>query len=162
MSDNFDALEQELRALRPAAPSDELVRSIDRVMGESAAGAGEQVTPRRRVRAAGWGAWAWGNWAVAGALALVVVTVSRDGPAVPDHAAGAGVESGPDYRPVEAARYVVEVVDEGVVTLEDGTPVRRVRESFVDSLTWRDEATKATLVVNLPGEDVSFERLTVH
>lgn len=159
MNDNFDALEQELRALRPAAPSDALVRSIDRAMA-APAGAGVAV-PHRRARAAGWGAWAWGNWAVAGALALVVVTVSRYAPPI-EPAAGAVAASGPDYRPVDAARFVVEVVDEGVVTLEDGTSVRRVRESFVDSLTWRDAATNATLVVNLPGEDVSFQRLLLH
>jgi hypothetical protein len=40
------------------------------------------------------------------------------------------------------------------VTLDDGTPARRARLKFVDSVTWRDPRSNASLTWTVPREEV--------
>jgi hypothetical protein len=40
------------------------------------------------------------------------------------------------------------------VTLADGTPARRVRQSYVDKITWENPRSNASLVWSVPREEV--------
>ena len=44
--------------------------------------------------------------------------------------------------------------DEGLVTLEDGTPARRARLQFVDTITWKNPRTNSSLRWSVPREEV--------
>ena len=49
---------------------------------------------------------------------------------------------------------LVRARDEGFVTLDDGTPARRERLVFVDTITWSDPRTNASLTWTVPREEV--------
>lgn len=187
MSDDFSELERSLRHLRPARVSPRLEQSISAALAQEAP-ATSVASPRRPARyatATSWTSWKWANWGVAAALGIAAVVGTRHasvdvGPAgrapVATREAGPVSPGGPvsgasstaadlaarGFQPVDALRLLVDTTDEGVVTLADGTPVRRLRERYVDSVTWRQPETNASLVVSLPREDIRFQRLALY
>jgi hypothetical protein len=58
------------------------------------------------------------------------------------------------YRPVKAANVLYDLQDEGPVLLEDNTPARRVRARYVDTYTWKNPATNASLKWSVPRDEV--------
>ena len=57
-------------------------------------------------------------------------------------------------KPVAAENVLVSASDEGLVTLEDGTPARRERLQFVDTITWKNPRTNSSLRWSVPREEV--------
>ncbi len=134
MDDDFQALEAELKALQPAAPSRELHARVTR-----------ELTP---VGAAlPW--WIWSVVPVAAALLIAFTLAQR-------HAIPVGVEAGasPQFRPVSAENVLYSTQDEGPVTLADGTLARRVRSSYVDTITWENPRNNASLRWSVPREEI--------
>jgi hypothetical protein len=76
--------------------------------------------------------WAWSAVPAAIAAALVLAFVATNRPATAGEAAP----------------------DEGLVTLADGTPARRVRSSYVDTITWKNPRNNASLRWSVPREEV--------
>ncbi len=58
------------------------------------------------------------------------------------------------YRPVKAVNVLYDLQDEGPVLLEDNTPARRVRARYVDTYTWKNPATNASLKWSVPRDEV--------
>lgn len=58
------------------------------------------------------------------------------------------------YRPVKAANVLYDLQDEGPVTLEDNTLARRVRARYVDTYTWKNPTTNASLKWSVPRDEV--------
>ena len=137
-------LEAELKRLRPRA----LAPAVEARVAAGLAG-------RRRV-AIGW----WVALPLAAALALVVVPWRQapDADHVPLSAAIAPdplPASPPDeYKPVAAENLLYAARDEGVVTLADGVRARRLRRSYVDTITWRNPRTNASLTWSVPRDEV--------
>lgn len=99
MTDDLSSLERELRALRPQVPSVALPQAIARELARPAG------APGRRRRA--WTAWPWGNAVVAGGLLAFAVVTVWVGP----HPIRGNTPVGPDFVPVEARRYLLDVDD---------------------------------------------------
>lgn len=141
--DNDEHLEAELKQLRPAAPSRRLVENIasDLSIGSN----------RRTVASVAW------PWAVALAAAAALVFLL---PQFENHTvapvASAVLAASPEsaFKPVAAENVLVSAKDEGLVTLDDGTPARRERLHYVDTITWRNPRTNASLTWSLPREEV--------
>jgi hypothetical protein len=57
-------------------------------------------------------------------------------------------------KPVAAEKVLYAAQDEGLVTLEDGTTARRERLSYVDTITWKNPRTNASLTWSVPREEV--------
>jgi hypothetical protein len=55
---------------------------------------------------------------------------------------------------VAAENVLISARDEGVITLADGTPARRERLQYVDTITWRNPRTRASIVWSVPREEV--------
>jgi hypothetical protein len=160
MDNEFSQLEAELKALRPVAPSRHVQVRIARELerGEVAA----RVTPSARA----WWRWAAAVPAAAAVLILLVVFVRRVPPASPSEnvaaAAAAAVsaavvgeaESEAVFKPVSAENVLYAVADEGLVTLDDGTAARRERLSYVDTITWKNPRTNASVRWTMPREEV--------
>ncbi len=159
MDDEFSHLEAELKALRPAAPSRHVQTRIERELerGEAVA----RVTPSARA----WWRWAAALPAAAAVVIALVVFVRRVPPATPVEniavttvpAAGGMVgeaESAPVFKPVAAENVLYAVADEGLVTLDDGTAARRERLSYVDTITWKNPRTNASVRWTVPREEV--------
>lgn len=144
MDDEDLQLEAELKSLRPR-------RLAPGLEARTAA-----ALSRRRRLAAGW--WVALPLAAALTVALVpwrqvsdVAPVAAVAPAPPDFAP----EPTPDeYKPVAAENLLYASRDEGVITLADGVQARRLRRSYVDTITWRNPRTNASLKWSVPRDEV--------
>jgi len=152
---SFDSeLENELRELRPAAPSAELATAIDRRLAEP--------------RVAPWPAKAlallWASWSLTAAALFAVVLAwwPADGRAVetstvdvPSSAADRRAV-GQEIVPVATTNVLTDASDEGLVLLADGRPARRLRLRYVDTLQLRDAGAQADIAVSRPREEIRF------
>ncbi len=141
MDDELKDLEAELRRLRPAPVTDRLWARLE---GELATAAPPPAAP------ADW-RWLWSFALPAAAAAALMVW--QPGRPAPARGTGA-VLAGGALRPVAAENLLVRARDEGLVTLDDGTPARRERWTFVDTITWSDPRTNASLTWTVPREEV--------
>ena len=146
MDDELQQLEAELKRLRPAAPARGLLARLERDLTPAPA---RRVTPL-------WWLWA-GALPVAAALALLVAfNLRRDQPGEPAGAAPVEVAASlpPAFKPVAAENLLYAASDEGLVKLDDGTAARRERLSFVDTITWKNPRTNASVRWSVPREEV--------
>ena len=54
------------------------------------------------------------------------------------------------FKPVSAENLLYAQRDDGLVTLADGTTARRYRSSYVDTITWKNPRTQASLRWSVP------------
>lgn len=146
MDDELQTLEMELKQLRPAQPAPALVCRIE----------GELVVSRRAV----WRVpWLWGiALPVAAAVAVLVLQPWRKPDAARAPTEGqrgvAAIPAEPALKPVAMENLLYSAQDEGIVTLTDGTPARRERLQYVDTIIWRNPRTNASLKWTVPREEV--------
>jgi hypothetical protein len=138
MDDELEQLEAELKQLRPRTASPALAKRLERAL-----------KPERVV-------WPWAALPLAAALALTLILVERvPDPVAPCAPTLAQAEPGAElYKPVAAENVLYAAQDEGVVTLDNGTQARRVRHSYVDTITWRNPQTNASLRWSVPRDEV--------
>ena len=132
MDNELQELEAELKRLRPLAPSEIVVARI-----------GSELGARRR------NFWGWAALPLAAALVGAVVMRNRAvepiaNPLTPSTPVMA------TFKPVSAENVLYEHRDNGLVTLADGTTARRYRNSYVDTITWKDPRSKASLRWSVP------------
>jgi hypothetical protein len=153
MDDELHQLEAELKALRPTTPSRGLVQRLEM---EFAA----QGTEARPVHAARrW--WLWAGALPAAAALAVAFTLGGHREPAPS-ASVASASSAPQassvadeqFKPVAAENVLYAVNDEGLVTLDDGTAARRERLSYVDTITWKNPRTNASVRWTVPREEI--------
>jgi hypothetical protein len=163
MTDDFTDLENELKHLRPRSVPAPLVGRVAAVL------AAEPQT--RRGPLAGWRAWIL----PAAAAALLAVTVTSipflvrepDATAAPATATSqqqvtTTVASSAKLQPVRATNVLYEAVNEGIVYLDPETPARRMRLSYLDTITWEDPSSGASLQRSVPREEIYFVPVTAN
>lgn len=155
MDDELFRLEAELKRLRPAVPSRDLLLRLEAELAPAAAARGASVVRRGRA----WWVWA-GALPIAAALAVAFVVNTRRPPIptnqvlVAAHAPVAATANEAVFKPVAAENVLYAVSDEGLVTLDDGTSARRERLSYVDTITWKNPRTNASVRWTVPREEV--------
>jgi len=133
MDNEFEELESELKQLYPAAPPGALAERIEKALVQ---------TPQRGRPALPWLVFPVAAAAmIALALSQRISSQSTQTPA-------------PSFKPVAAENLLLDAIDEGYTTHADGTPARRVRQSYLDTITWKDSRTNASLTWSLPREEV--------
>jgi hypothetical protein len=154
MDDELHQLETELKRLRPSAPSQELLRRIDDELRIEIPG--RPLLPIR---------WLW-LAALPAAAAFAIVFFQRSPnpsshPMAHDQTRGASrippqgaANAEAPFKPVAAENVLVSASDEGLVTLDDGTQARRERLRYVDTITWKNPRTNASLIWSVPREEV--------
>ena len=90
----------------------------------------------------------------AGIGALLVLNRPESAPKTVAVAPPPPAQTTPAFKPVAARDYLVESRDEGLVTLANGQTARRLRESYVDTITWKNPRTNASLTWTVPREAV--------
>src|ERR1051326_4271572 len=142
MDDDFKTLEEELKRLRPVAPSPELHRHLETEL--------QPAEPKS------FHSWGWLAFPAAAALAITGQFFWSHPASEKPPAAATTVVAAPavQFKPVTAENLLLDARDEGYVTLTDGTPARRVRQSYVDTITWKNPGTNASLVWSVPREEV--------
>lgn len=66
------------------------------------------------------------------------------------------------FQPVKAANVLYDVRDEGLVMLEDNTHGRAVRARYVDTYTWKNPATNASIKWSVPRDEVRVLPASFH
>lgn len=144
MDDELQALEAELQRLRPAPPSPALRARLQRALAAPPAS-----HPNRRTD------WWWLTLPVAAAAMIVLNLKLQDSaPTSPEPALAGQAAVHDTLKPVAAENVLYAAADEGLVTLDDGTAARRERLHFVDTITWRNPRTNASLTWSVPREEV--------
>jgi len=159
---DFSELEAELKQLRPAATSPDLMTRVERALAEHAAltpTAG--VLPRRKVKVS-WFALGFGVAAAATFLMLARVNVDRPAsrPKVASTTTALPRTIAPAERsflPDGVTRVVYNRSDEGLVFPRNADrPARRVRSRSHETLQWKDPGSGASLRVSYPTEEVEL------
>lgn len=184
-------LENELKALRPRRPSVLLRARVEHELSPSAdaarpATAAAPAALPTYTSATTLRSWQWFSWQMA-AAASVALAVSLAvwhwqsaepaatrapepelAQATPTAAPPAtefqpqALASRDTYRPVKAANVLYDLQDEGPVLLEDNTPARRIRARYVDTYTWKNPATNASLKWSVPRDEVRVMPASFH
>ncbi len=147
MDDELQSLEAELAQLRPAAPSVDLARRLEQTLARPPA--------RRPLRA-----WWLGALGLPIAAALVLAVLPSH-PSVapirrPTSPTVAATPAPPAnlLKPVAAENILYAARDEGTVILDDGARARRERLNYIDTITWKNPQTHASLTWSVPREEV--------
>jgi hypothetical protein len=151
MDDDLLKLEAELKALRPAAPTRDFLARIERELAAPA-----QVSPPvQRTSRAWWVLAAALPIAAALALAFIITSRREPVPAVAPPPIAATQPSAPaNFKPIAAENVLLDARDEGLVTLDDGTTARRERLNYVDTITWKNPRTNASVRWSVPREEI--------
>ena len=158
MDDEFTTLELELKRLRPRTLPAIVVNRIAVELEPQTAGI---ARPSWFVTASRWMSSNWrigaASAAALGALAVGLhlaaapgATQSREGISTPQPARPADTE----LKPVAAESILYDVRDEGLVTLDDGREGRRVRQRYLDTITWSAPDARRSLRWTVPREEV--------
>ena len=159
---DFSELENQLRKLRPAQPSSELVTRIERALAEEqTAPAGVLLRGRRSNF----------NWlslglGLAAATALVLFAFlqlhqpEKSAPTVASTKTSPAI-SNAQLVPAGLTQVVYHTRDEGVhFPNNSNQPMRRVRSHTRETLQWRNPKTGATLRISYPAEQVSLQPIS--
>ncbi|MEO6002020.1 MAG: hypothetical protein ABIZ04_20630 [Opitutus sp.] len=137
MDEELLKLESELSALRPAQPSADLQLRLAQI----------RPVARTTARALRW------SWLALPAAAALTLAYFNATPTAPSNAAPV-VTASPTFKPVSAKNVLLDSRDDGYATLTDGTPVHRTREIYLDTITWKNPQTKASLTWSVPREEI--------
>ncbi len=187
MDESLQELENELKRLQPRRGSEELRARLERDLGAPVAGAAGPGARPRFAAATTLTSWKWRSWQVA-AAAAVALTVSlvvwrwqrsavnhpvaseivahaepvTPQPAVSDATVAPVVRAPDSYRPVGVANVLYDLKEDGTVYLDNDTPARRVRYRYVDTYTWKNPATHASLKWSVPRDEVRVIPASLH
>ncbi len=161
--DDFSELEAELKQLRPAAASTDLMARVERKLAEGAATRSGGVLPRRRERRVNWFGLGLGLAATAALVMLARVNVDKPVPQQPTLAVAPSAASRVEsilprtLVPDGVTRVVYNTRDEGLVfPRSSAEPVRRVRSRSRETLQWKDPGSGASLRVSYPTEETEL------
>ncbi len=169
MDNSLDELEQELGRLTPRRPSAGLMDRLERELGAvPPAPAAPKYTSATSLRS-----WKWAGWSLAGAAAAMAVllalrTSPTSGPASPATTpavvatTAAPAPQASRYQPIKASSVLYDLKEEGAATLPDQTEGRQVRYRYVDTYTWRNPMTNASLRWSVPREEVRLVRASLN
>jgi hypothetical protein len=165
MDDSLHELETELKALRPRRTSARLLESVRRDLASAG--------PPRYVSATNLNSWKWLGWRTAGlaaavglVAALVLVTFKQPpkealpstlplAATAPVIRAQPAVATRDDrYQPVAATNVLYDLKDEGLVNTADDIAARRVRYRYLDTYTWKNPKTNASLKWSVPRDEI--------
>ena len=135
-------LENELRALRPRAPSAVALQNVERRLKRRVA------SPVARIVMLGV------PLAAAAALMVVLWPGRVAQPSAISSSKSASEAPGAAFQPVSAENLLVEARDDGLVQLGDGTPARQFRQVYVDRITWKNPTTQASVTWTVPREEL--------
>jgi hypothetical protein len=156
MDDELHELEAELKRLQPCGLPARLVAGVAAELSDE--------TPKPRNRSSRSSMW-WLGVPVAAAVAVFAPNLVRLSPPgdTPTMAGSLSTRAGQvALKPVAAQNLLLSASNEGVVTLDDGTPARRERLEFVDTITWKNPETNASLTWRVPREEVRFIPVVFH
>lgn len=169
MDESFHELEAELKSLRLRGPSAGLKARIALELEAE----NESGPARRYTSATNLGGWKWHGWKLAGLAAVVAIIAAASWrnlsmrepaaaklpPAAPRTAVAPGTTVANVVAParlpeVAATNVLYDMKDEGTVYLDGDRSARRVRYRFLDTYTFRNPRTNASLKWSVPRDEI--------
>jgi len=172
MDESCSELEAELKSLQLRTPSPRVLNNIAHELNPGRT----TVSPGRRqyTTATNWNSWKWVSWRTAGFAAAIVVVatlsfVRLSRPSQPDSpiASSPLVAARPPaqvpqgspphydgYQPVAASNVLYDLKDEGPVNVDGDLPARRLRYRYLDTYTWRNTRSNASLKWSVPRDEI--------
>jgi hypothetical protein len=158
---DFSDIENELRRLRPVAPSPELLSRVESALRDSGGAEAENVIRPDRIRF---------NWASLGlglAAAAVLLLFARLSfhPAPPAERVASSTPALGAPAPLPSAQFIPAGTTQVVYHTQDeglhfprgsDQPLRRVRSRTRETLQWRNPGTGASLRVSYPTEQIEL------
>ncbi len=170
MDESLQELENELKRLTPRAPSAALLHALERELGPAAATLAP-APARRYTSAHSWRSWKWASWSLAGAAAaaLLMTFLFTSRPPANVSETSVGANPTPDsaapavaavnrYEPVHASSVLYDLHESDPTVLPDRTEGREVRYRYVDTYTWKNPATNASVRWSVPRDEVRIVR----
>ena len=163
---DFSELEDQLRKLRPAQPSTDLVTRIGRSLAEEESAPTAAVLPRQHRLHFNWLSLGLGLAAAAALVMFALLRVERPAkktPAIASTVPVTAASTNPNGQLVPAGltQVVYHTRDEGLhFPANSEQPMRRVRSQSRQTLQWRNPKTGATLRISYPTEEVSLLPVT--
>jgi hypothetical protein len=153
---DFSEIENELKKLRPARPSANLLQRVEDAIVDLS---GEEKIVRPHQFRIHW--LSLGASLAAAALVLIFLRFDFQKPAQPQSIAAQSPSATKPvpatFIPAGATQVVYHTRDEGLYfPAHSEEPVRRVRSRTQETLQWRNPATGASLQVSYPAEQVQF------
>lgn len=162
MDNSLQELEGELKTLQPRHATPRWLSEVNRELAaELPASARPLFTSATNLNS-----WKWFGWRTAGvaaALALAttlgVVSFRQSQPTV----TAPGLKAAPapvrptvaaTYQPVAATNVLYDLQDEGVVQLAGANSVRQVRARYVDTYTWKNPRSNASIKWTVPRDEI--------
>jgi len=177
MDESLQELENELRRLTPRRLSPKLNASLERELGgEPRLELSEAGVPRRHATVTMLRSWKWAGWSLVGAAAIAAIAMtvqlarsplpsSDDASQLvsrPPAVAPVTTEPRPDrYEPVRAESVLYALKEDGAAKLADNTEGRQVRYRYVDTYTWRNPKTNASVRWSVPRDEVRLVRASL-
>ena len=157
---DFSELENQLRKLRPARPSADLISRIDRAFNEDAGSTSTAgVLPREGRFHFNWLSLGLGLAAATALVLFAFVRLQQPAPKTPTVASSSPVPAilNDQLVPAGLTQVVYHTRDEGLHFAGNSSqPMRRMRSQTRDTLQWRNPKTGATLRISYPREEVSL------
>lgn len=172
MDETLQELENELKRLTPRRPSAALIKALEGELGLPVASA----SARRDNAAAGVRPWKWASWSLAAAAVIAFVALFQFArqPAAPSAQPAVEVAVAPTvkpvrsdttpgnrYEPVQATTVLYDLKEDGTAVLADRTEGRQVRYRYVDTYTWKNPTTNASLRWSVPRDEVRVIRASL-
>jgi hypothetical protein len=170
MDETLQDLEHELKRLTPRQPSAALMHALEQDLGAETVN--KSVLPYST--ATSLRSWKWATWSLAGVAATVALVAlvqlnRRPGPAsiAPKLTQNQSVPTPPvekpvnRYEPVQASSVLYDLQESSPTPLPDRTEGREVRYRYVDTYTWKNPATNASLRWSVPRDEVRLVRASL-
>ncbi len=156
MDNSLQELENELQALQPRRADARWLKRIDRDLAA-------ELPPTARPRyatATNLASWKWLGWRSVGLAAALVLVAAvsfvnfRPVEAAPAPEAPVAVTEAAVYQPVTAANVLYDLKDEGPAAMAGETAARQVRARYVDTYTWKNPRTNASIKWTVPRDEI--------
>jgi hypothetical protein len=171
MDETLQELENELKRLTPRRPSAGLGRSLESELNTPMPAS---IPTRRASPGTSLRPWGWVSWSLAAAAAIAFVVAFQFTRRVIAPAAQSASEvaktspasviapvSTNRYEPVHATSVLYDLKEDGTALLADRSEGRQVRYRYVDTYTWKNPATNASLRWSVPRDEVRVIRASL-
>ncbi len=158
MHDSLQELENELKALKPRSASPHWLQQINRELAAELPAATKPVY----ATSTNLSSWKWWGWRLAATAAVVAVIAAgvfqvrrtTATPAATELALQPPVALKPAhvYEAVAATNVLYDLKDEGAVAGNDAA--RQVRARYVDTYTWKNPRTNASIKWTVPRDEI--------
>jgi hypothetical protein len=171
MDESFYELEAELKKLQPHRLPSRIIRDVgvelSATIEDKAVGVGTREIPVFVSHGWRWPDWRMAGFAAAVAVTLITVVLMKFGrahasaeaakPTIPSSESLAQVRIpavDDRYQPVAVANVLYDLRDEGPVTTEQNTSARLVRYRYLDTYTWKNPRSNASLKWSVPRDEI--------